>query len=103
VRGRDSAELRDSFHGLPRRFFVQVYDADRCAMFGEAKGDCLTYTTSPAGYQGDLVVQTESAHACSTFVQPCEDMKWPLQRSIGLECLVSMIKIIVSLFEMMFC
>src|SRR5882757_7936729 len=56
VRGRDSAELRDSFRCLLCGFAVQIYDADDSAMLGEAEGNRLTYTTSAACHQGHFVI-----------------------------------------------
>src|SRR5882757_7534004 len=56
VRGRDSAELRDSFRCLLCGFAVQIYDADDSAMLGETEGNRLAYTTGAACYQGHLVV-----------------------------------------------
>src|SRR5438270_12652547 len=56
VRGRGSAELGDSFCCLLCGFTIQIYDANGSAMLGEAKGNRLAYTTSPACHQGHLIV-----------------------------------------------
>jgi hypothetical protein len=70
VRGRGSAKLPNAFDCILRRFFVQVDNADSCAIFGEAKSDRLTDSTGPAGYQRHFVIQTKRAHSVSPLRSP---------------------------------